>query len=72
MGKLRILSGKQVCDILSRHGFLEVRQRGSHIIMQKQFPDTTLTVPVPNHTELRMGPLQSIIRQCGVARCEFE
>lgn len=72
MGKLRILSGKQVCDILSRHGFLEVRQRGSHIIMQKQFPDTTLTVPVPNHTELRTGTLQSIIRQCGVARCEFE
>jgi predicted RNA binding protein YcfA (HicA-like mRNA interferase family) len=53
LGKLRVFSGKQVCDILARHGFLEVRQRGSHIIMQKQFPDTTLTVPVPNHAELR-------------------
>lgn len=72
MGKLRVLSGKQVCEILSRHGFLEVRQRGSHIIMQKQFTDTTLTVPVPNHAELRMGTLQSIIRQCGIARSEFE
>ena len=72
MGKLRPLSGKQVCAILVRHGFMEVRQRGSHIVMQKQFPDTTLTVPVPNHAELRIGTLQSIIRQSGIPRSEFE
>ncbi|MBI3525981.1 MAG: type II toxin-antitoxin system HicA family toxin [Betaproteobacteria bacterium] len=72
MGKLLTLSGKQVCAILARHGFLEVRQRGSHIVMQKRLPDTTLTVPVPNHAELRTGTLQSIIRQSGVSRSEFE
>jgi len=72
LGKLRPLSGKQVCSILVRHGFMEVRQRGSHIVMQKQFPDTTLTVPVPNHAELRIGTLQSIIRQSGIPRSEFE
>ncbi len=55
-----------------QHGFLEVRQRGSHIVMQKQLPDTTITVPVPSHTELRIGTLQSIIRQSGVPRSEFE
>jgi predicted RNA binding protein YcfA (HicA-like mRNA interferase family) len=55
-----------------RHGFLEVRQRGSHIVMQKRLPDTTITVPVPNHSELRIGTLQSIIRQSGVHRSEFE
>ena len=72
MGKLRVLSGKQVCAILMRHGFVEVRQRGSHIAMQKRLPDTTLTVPGPNHPELRIGTLQSIIRQSGVSRAEFE
>ena len=72
MGKLRVLSGKQVCAILIRHGFVEVRQRGSHIVMQKRLPDTTLTVPVPNHPELRIGTLQSIVRQSGVPRDEFE
>ena len=61
MGKLRVLSGRQVCTILSHHGFIEVRQRGSHIVMQKQLPNTTVTVPVPNHSELRTGTLQSII-----------
>jgi len=72
LGKLRILSGKQVCDILFRHGFVEVRQRGSHIVMQKHLPDTTITVPVPDHSELRIGTLQSIIRQSGISKSEFE
>lgn len=72
MGKLRVLSGRQVCEILARHGFRQVRQRGSHIVMQKQLAATTITVPVPDHAELRIGTLQSIIRQSGVPRSEFE
>jgi len=72
LGKLLILSGKQVCSILEKHGFIQVRQRGSHIVMQKRLPDTTITVPVPNHAELRIGTLQSIIRQSGLNKSEFE
>ncbi len=72
MGRLRVLSGRQVCEILSRYGFIEVRQRGSHIVMQKRLPDTTVTVPVPNHSELKIGTLQSIIRQSGIPRDDFE
>lgn len=72
MGKLRILSGKQACAILMRHGSVEMRQRGSHIVMQKRLPDTTITIPVPNHLQLRTGTLQSIIRQSGLPRTEFE
>jgi len=72
LGKLLVLSGKQVCSILERHGFVEVRQRGSHIVMQKRLADTTVTVLVPNHAELRIGTLQSIIRQSGLPRSEFE
>lgn len=72
MGRLAVLSGREVCAILSRHGFVEVRRRGSHILMQKKLPGTTISVPVPDHHELRIGTLQSIIRQCGVARGEFE
>ncbi|MEK6550425.1 MAG: type II toxin-antitoxin system HicA family toxin [Pseudomonadota bacterium] len=72
MGKLRVLSGKEVCAILARHGFIEIRQRGSHVVMQKRLASTTVTVPVPNHTELRIGTLQAIIRQSGIPRIEFE
>jgi len=72
LGKLRVLSGQQLCAILAQHGFIEVRRRGSHVVMQKKMDNTTLTVPVPNHAEIRIGTLQSIIRQSGIARTEFE
>jgi len=52
LGKLRVLSGQQVYRILTENGFVEVRQRGSHIIMQLETEETTVTVPVPNHSEL--------------------
>jgi len=72
LAKLRVLSGKQVCVILMRHGFVNVRQRGSHVVMQKRSPETTVTVPVPDHPEIRIGTLCSIIRQSGITRSEFE
>ncbi|NQT87062.1 type II toxin-antitoxin system HicA family toxin [bacterium] len=72
MGKLRGLSGRDVCKILAGHGFVEVRRRGSHIIMQLRMDDTTVTVPVPDHRRIRVGTLRSIIRQSGMQRTEFE
>ncbi|MCB0758944.1 MAG: type II toxin-antitoxin system HicA family toxin [Flavobacteriales bacterium] len=68
---MRTLSGKEVCAILKKHGFEQVRQRGSHIIMQKQVSDSTITVPVPDHKELRIGTLMSIIRQSQLDRSLF-
>ena len=38
-----------------------VRQRGSHIVMQRRSEWGTITVPVPDHSEFRLGTLQSII-----------
>lgn len=72
MAKLRVLSGREVCTILARHGFQEVRRRGSHIAMQRVNDEGTTTVPVPDHREIRIGTLRSIIRQSGVPRTEFE
>ena len=66
------MSGRAVCAILSRYGFVEARRRGSHIIMQKTVDGNTTTVPVPNHRELRVGTLLSIIRQSGLPRILFE
>ena len=72
MGKLRVLSGKDVCTILEKNGFFEVRRRGSHIVMQKKLAKGTITVPIPDHNEIRVGTLQSIIRQSGLPKHEFE
>jgi len=72
LAKLRRLSGKEVCTILARHGFREIRRRGSHVVMQKKTDGGTKTVPVPDHKEIRIGTLSSIVRQSGLARSEFE
>lgn len=56
LGRLKVLSGREVCKILESHGFIACpRKRGSHIIMQKRIPGSTITVPVPDHRELRFG-----------------
>ena len=72
MGKLRKLSGQEVCAILHRHAFVRIRQRGSHVVMQRLTAEGTTTIPVPDHSELRTGTLRSIIRQSGLPRSEFE
>ena len=72
MPRLRVLSGREVCKVMSQHGFEQVRQKGSHIIMQKKEGNTTTTVPVPDHDELRIGTLLGIIRQSGLPRALFE
>ena len=72
MARLRTLAGREVCRILAEHGFAEVRSRGSHVVMQQRTEDSTVTVPIPIHDELKTGTLRSIIRQSGLPRSLFE
>ena len=69
MGRLRVLSGRDVRRILEQHGFAMVRD---HMVMQRTLPGSTITVPVPDHRELRIGTLLSIIRQSRLPRTLFE
>ncbi|MGL4504012.1 MAG: type II toxin-antitoxin system HicA family toxin [Planktothrix sp.] len=41
-------------------------------MMPLQDLESTVTVPVPNYKELKIGTLQSIIRQSGLPRSLFE
>ncbi len=52
-------------------GFVRVRQKGSHLIMQRRTNTGTITVPVPLHSMVRIGALQSIIRQSAIPRERF-
>jgi predicted RNA binding protein YcfA (HicA-like mRNA interferase family) len=72
MSKLRILSGKEVCRILEKNGFAVVRQRGSHMVMQRKLNETTITAIVPNHKEIKIGTLLSIVRQSQLPKELFE
>jgi predicted RNA binding protein YcfA (HicA-like mRNA interferase family) len=71
MPKLGVFSGEEVCQILETQGFARVRQRGSHVVMQKRSPGGCATVPVPNHKTIHISTLQAIIRQSGVSKEKF-
>lgn len=71
MPKLGVFSGAEICRLLEIEGFRVVRQRGSHIVMQREVGGVTATLPIPNHRTVRTGTLLSIIRQSGVSREKF-
>ena len=62
-----MLSGQEVRRILEAPGYQQVRQSGSHLVMQKSEDGETTAIPVPDYSELRTGTLRSIIRQSGLA-----
>ncbi|TRZ86689.1 MAG: type II toxin-antitoxin system HicA family toxin [Methanosarcinales archaeon] len=72
MGKLPVLSGREVIKILKKIGFEPARQKGSHIVLVKMVSESKRAVVVPNHKEIDQGTLLEIIRQAGLKRDEFE
>jgi len=66
------LSARQILAILADQGFAEVRRKGSHVVMQRRVERSTITVVVPDHREIRIGTLASIIRQSRLPRELFE
>lgn len=68
MPRLRVFSGAELCDLLTKQGFQKVRQRGSHLIMSRG----TVSFPVPLHREVDRSTLSAIIRQSGLPRSLFE
>ena len=67
MPKLPVLSGKELIRILEKGGFQVVRQKGSHVSLQKEAHKTV----VPLHDELAKGTLLGILKQCGLSKEEL-
>ncbi|MCY4014123.1 MAG: type II toxin-antitoxin system HicA family toxin [Gammaproteobacteria bacterium] len=59
-------------DVADTVGSAALRRNGGHVVRQKSEGGTTVTVPVPDHRELRVGTLRSIIRQSGLPRSVVE
>jgi predicted RNA binding protein YcfA (HicA-like mRNA interferase family) len=55
---------------LAKVGFQLDRQQGSHMILFRAEPPTTLSVP--DHRELDRGTLRALLRQAGISPEEFQ
>ncbi|MBI5887515.1 MAG: type II toxin-antitoxin system HicA family toxin [Deltaproteobacteria bacterium] len=67
MSRLPVLSGQELIRVLHKAGFQTVRQKGSHVSLQKEDFKTV----VPLHNELAKGTLLGILKQCGLSKEEL-
>lgn len=71
MSKVPSLGYQKVVRALRRHGWVVVRQRGSHIRLQKHTPDETLKLVVPAHRPIKRSTLAHILKQARLTVEEF-
>lgn len=69
MSKLPLISGEDAIKTFGRFGFHVDRQRGSHVVLQKDgYP---LHLSVPKHGEIKKGLLRNLIRDAGLTVDQF-
>jgi predicted RNA binding protein YcfA (HicA-like mRNA interferase family) len=71
MPNLPHLSGKEIIHALELLGFVQARQRGSHVVMKKSTTEGNVGCVVPLHGEVAIGTLHSILKQAKVSLDEF-
>ena len=71
MTEIPSLSHRRVINALQRAGFVVVRQRGSHIRLQKRTREGVLKLTVPAHSPIKKTTLAKIIRDAELSLEEF-
>ena len=59
---MKAISGKQLCKILERNGWVLARIRGSQYIYARQGNATILTAPVHADKDLKLGTLRKLLK----------
>ena len=70
--KLPQISGKETIKKLQKFGFIAVRQKGSHVRLEKRITDEVIKITVPLHPKLKKGTLLHIIKDAGLTVEEFD
>ena len=63
MSKVPNLPYGQIVRALQRDGWIVVRQRGSHLRLQKRVDDELLKITVPAHRPVKRSTLAHILKQ---------
>lgn len=71
MSKVPSLSYQQVINALRRDGWIVIRQKGSHIRLQKRLPNEMLKIIVPAHRPIKRSTLSHILKQARLSVSEF-
>ena len=71
MSKVPSINYQQVINALRRDGWVVVRQKGSHIRLQKHIANETLKIIVPAHRPIKRSTLSHIIKQARISVQDF-
>jgi predicted RNA binding protein YcfA (HicA-like mRNA interferase family) len=71
MSKVPSLPYDQILRALQRAGWVIVRQKGSHIRLQKHTAEETLKLTVPAHRPVKRTTLARILKQARLGVDEF-
>jgi predicted RNA binding protein YcfA (HicA-like mRNA interferase family) len=72
MTKVPSLPYDQVIRALQRDGWVVVRQKGSHVRVQKHTSAETLKLTIPAHRPIKRSTLSHILKQAKLTVGEFE
>jgi len=64
--KVPSLPYTQIIKALQRDGWTVVRQRGSHIRLQKHVADELLKITIPAHRPVKQSTLSHILKQARI------
>ena len=72
MSVLPSLSYLEIIRALQRAGFVVVRQRGSHIRLQRHTTEETLKITVPAHRPVKRSTLAHILKAARLSIEDFK
>ncbi len=71
MSKVPSVPYQQIIAALERDGWVVVRQRGSHIRLEKELSDEVLKLTVPAHRPVKRSTLARILKQARIGVDRF-
>jgi len=69
--RLPSITARKLVRFLKQQGFVEVRQRGSHLTLRRESDRRTVTVPVHTGRDIGKGLLKKILSDVGYSVAEF-
>jgi predicted RNA binding protein YcfA (HicA-like mRNA interferase family) len=72
MTKIPSLPYDQVIRALQRDGWVVVRQKGTHVRIQKHTPGETLKLTIPAHRPIKRSTLSHILKEAKLTVDQFD
>ena len=71
MSRLGSYTGQEVVKAFQKAGWRITRRRSSHVILEKEGQEATLSVPVHKGKNVKRGTLRDLIRDAGMSVDQF-